>query len=567
MPTRLLRASRAVVRSPRSLVNALLVLLLVVAGTGAWLLLDEDESAAAPATTEVVRGDVVSLVSATGNVTAAEDVGVDFSGGGRLTGVRVSVGDRVRRGDALATVDTADAQEQVDSAEASLRSAQATLRQVTDGPTDADLAARDASVAQAATSVATARRSLRDTRRVAGTARRVAGHQVQRAQRALDEAVADRDRARRDLTARRQDLANAEAREQEACTTGTTTETGPGTVACIQAQAARGAAEQAVSAAEQAVATKEAALPGARDAARSAEQSRTTGNAQRAQSVGTAESSLASARASYGYTVATARQQVQPATDAEVDVAAASVDSALVTLATARRTLRETTLRAPASGTVASVSAAAGEYVGAGGGATATTDAAAEEDGGSASTTSDGFVVLTGIRGLQVEADFSEADVTDLRVGQGASVAFEALDNAGVASGTNATVTAIAPTSVVTDNVVTYLVTATLDDPPGRLRAGQTATLEVVLDEADDAVQVPSSAVTTTGETSTVTVYADGQEEQRTVVVGVVGEATTEILQGLDEGERVVTSSGAGVGGFPSGGLPELPGGGLGGGL
>ena len=87
----------------------------------------------------------------------------------------------------------------------------------------------------------------------------------------------------------------------------------------------------------------------------------------------------------------------------------------------------------------------------------------------------------------------------------------EALDEAGRDSATNAVITSIAPTSTVTDNVVTYEVRAALDDPPARLRIGQTASLEVVLDEADDALLVPSSAITTTGTSSTVDVLVDGR--------------------------------------------------------
>ncbi len=587
MPARLLRS----LRSPRAILNVLLVLVLLVAAGGAYLLLDDDESAAAPATTEVARGNVVSMVSATGNVVAARDVGVDFASGGEVTSVRVDLGDRVRQGQVLATVENADAVDQRDTAQASYDQAAANLRLLTDGATEDDLAAGDASVRQAAATVDSAEQALADARKVERTNRRVYDDQVRGAQRNVAQADDDRARAQDDLATARTALREAEQGERAACAASPDGTTGPGSTACTSAQSATASAEQAVATAETAVTTADTTLDTARDAVTTAEQNRSVGNVQQQQSVGSAASSLGSARASYDYTVATARQAVQPATDAEVDASRAQVDSARISLTSAERGVADTVLRAPADGVVASISGSVGEYTsgsggaagattdggttsgdtgstggdtgGATGGAGATAESSASTSGGAGSSgDATGFVVLTEVDGLQVEADFSEADVSRVALGRGASVSFEALDNAGVDSGTNASITGIAPTSSVADNVVTYEVYATLDAPPKRLKVGQTATLDVVLDEAQDVLQVPTSAVTTTGDTSTVSVVVGGKEEQRTVEVGVEGDATTEILSGLEEGDQVVTSSGGGLGGFPGGELPELPGGG-----
>jgi multidrug efflux pump subunit AcrA (membrane-fusion protein) len=561
-------------KTASGVISACLVLLLVTAGTGAFLLLNDDTSEAAPDTTEVKQGEVISTVSATGNIVSARDVGVDFASGGKLTKVFVKEGDRVRRGQVLATVDTADAEDQVDSAQASLTQAEGALRQLTDGPTDEDLAAQDASVAQAQTSVDNAERALRDARRVASSSRKVADQQVNQAQKAVDNAERDLREARDAEADAEEALSAARAAEQQACAAGAAA------TECTSAQSDTSLAEQTLSTAGQTVTTAEQTLTTNRSTLNSAKQSRTTGDDQQTQSVGSAESSLESARSSYDYTVATARQQLQDPTPGELESARGQVDAAESTLNSARRAVRETTLRSPADGVVSSVSAERGEYVSGGGGAGGTsTDTDTESDSGasggagagasgatSGSTSStSGFVVLTGVRSLQVEADFSEADVTKVRLGEGASVTFEALEGTAV----NATVTGVATTSVVTDNVVTYLVTATLEDPPDKIKIGQTATLDVVLDEVSDALYVPSSAVTTTGNTSTVSVYSGGKETTKTVEVGVVGDSITEIVSGLELGDEVVTSSGGVGSGFPGGDIPAPPGGGgrLGGGL
>lgn len=548
--------------SPRAVLNLALAFVLVAAGTGAVLLLQEEQSAAAPVTTEVTRGTVIATVSATGNVVAARDVGVDFAGAGRLATVRVEVGDEVRRGEVLARLDDAAAVDQRDTARAQLDQARANLRIVTDGPSDADLAASNAAVRQAQASVTAARRSLADVRRVARTNRRVYDQQVRVAEREVDSAETSKRRATTGLTDATADLEKAELAEQSACAASSDDTTGLGTIACVSAQSSVQAAEQAVVSAETALASAAAGLSTALDQLRAAEQTRSIGNAQQTQSVGSAESALRSAEASYDASLATARAQTQGASDAEVAAARAQVDSAEVSLRTAQRAVDDTVLVAPVDGTVAYVDGEVGEYVGGGRtGGSAGSGSSVTATGPAASVGATGFVVLTAVDGLQVRAHFSEADVSQLSPGRGASVAFEALDRVGLDSGTNAEIITIAPTSVVTDNVVTYEVYAALDAPPRQLKIGQTATLDVVLAESTDTLLIPSSAVTTTGATSTVTVYADDEEQEREVEIGVVGDSTTEILSGLAEGEDVVTTGGGGLpGGFPGINLPNLPG-------
>lgn len=544
--------------SPRAVLNIALAFLLVGAGTGAVLLLQEEESSAVPATAEVTRGTVISTVSATGNVVAARDVGVDFASSGTLATVWVEVGDEVRRGEVLATLDSAAAVDQRDAAQAQVDQARANYRIVTEGPSDADLAASNASVRQARTSVASAERSLTDVRRVAKTNRRVYDEQVRVAGRGVDSAETSKKQATTSFKDAETALVQAEQAEQAACAVSTDGSTGPGTSGCVSAQSSVQAAEQALVSAETALTSAAAGLSTARDQLRAAEQTRSIGNAQQTQSVGSAESSLRSAEASYDASLATARAQTQGASDAEVAAARAQVDSAEVSLRTAQRAVDDTVLVAPAVGTVASVDGEVGEYVG--GGSTGGLSTTATAAGSQTSVEATGFVVLTAVDGLQVQADFSEADVSQLSLGRGVSVTFEALDNVGLDTGTNAEIVTIAPTSVVTDNVVTYEVYAALYAPPRRLKVGQTATLDVVLAESADTLVVPSSAVTTTGATTTVTVYVDGEEQEREVEAGVVGDSTTEILSGLVVGEDVVTTGGGGLSGFPGINIPNLPG-------
>ena len=60
---------------------------------------------------------------------------------------------------------------------------------------------------------------------------------------------------------------------------------------------------------------------------------------------------------------------------------------------------------------------------------------------------------------------------------------------------------------------------------------------------AEDVLTVPSSAITTTGRASTVTVLQDGARRTVSVETGLAGNSTTEVRSGLSEGDVVVLSS------------------------
>ena len=161
-----------------------------------------------------------------------------------------------------------------------------------------------------------------------------------------------------------------------------------------------------------------------------------------------------------------------------------------------------------------------------------------------------------------MDLDFPEVDATSLANGQGAVVTLQALPGVSI----NAEVTSVSPFSSVVSNVVEYPVTVALENAPSDLKPGETANVEVIVAEADNALYLPSTAITTRGGTSSVTAVVDGKQQTVAVGVGVVGTSTTQITSGLSEGEEVVlasTNSSTSSTGFPSG--AGFGGGGLGG--
>lgn len=104
--------------------------LVVLAGAafGVRVLLSDDaKSAAAPTTATVDRGPVTAQVATTGTVQPAQTRSLSFTAAGTVESVKVSAGTVVTTGQALASIDDADAAEAVDTARDSVDAAEDAL--------------------------------------------------------------------------------------------------------------------------------------------------------------------------------------------------------------------------------------------------------------------------------------------------------------------------------------------------------------------------------------------------------------------------------------------------------
>ncbi|MGW8724520.1 efflux RND transporter periplasmic adaptor subunit [Streptomyces sp. NPDC055808] len=300
---------------------------------------------------------------------------------------------------------------------------------------------------------------------------------------------------------------------------------------------------------------------------------------------GQASSSTASGSTGGSSTRGSANAASAPVATPTVDPAQLAQAEAQLTQAqnavdAAQRAVDGTTLTAPVAGTVASVSAKTGDTVtGTGGNGTSGTGSGGGSNSGSNSASSSassglsGFVVLTNPSGMQVTADFSEADALKLKPGQAATVTLNAESgtvlNAKVLSVSSLPVSSGSGSggggSSGSGSAVQYAATLAITSPTTDLRTGLSASIQVVTGEASGALSVPTTAVTGTGANRTVTVVkADGTTERTPVTVGLEGDSSDQILSGLSEGEQVqlASVSATGQGGFPSGAFP----GGFGGG-
>jgi multidrug efflux pump subunit AcrA (membrane-fusion protein) len=192
------------------------------------------------------------------------------------------------------------------------------------------------------------------------------------------------------------------------------------------------------------------------------------------------------------------------------------LNNADLALVQARLRLAGTVITAPAAGRVLSVAGTVGSR---------------QSPGGT------GFIVLNGANGVAVRAQFSEADVAHLALGQPARVTLPS--RAG--SELTGRVSGIDPAGTRSGRLVRYGVEIVFDAPPTDLLFGQSATVAVVTASADGVLYAPSAAVRgVDGGRATVTVHTGDGDVPRTVEIGLRGDQYTEIRSGLSEGDLVV---------------------------
>jgi HlyD family secretion protein len=114
-----------------AITNIALIAVAAAGGAFAYTSLGQPVAAhprtAAQRTATIASGTVVTSISSSGNVTAPQNLDINFGASGKITQISVSVGQHVTQGQQLARLDPAAAQAALDTAKAQLAAAQAKL--------------------------------------------------------------------------------------------------------------------------------------------------------------------------------------------------------------------------------------------------------------------------------------------------------------------------------------------------------------------------------------------------------------------------------------------------------
>lgn len=153
----------------------------------------------------------------------------------------------------------------------------------------------------------------------------------------------------------------------------------------------------------------------------------------------------------------------------------------------------------------------------------------------------------------QIKAKVDETDIGNIRIGQEATFTVDAFTDkkftARVSKISQTDVTnswdtsSSASSSSSATSVIYYYVTLDVDDPENLLLPAMTARVVINTADRNDALVVPLSTLKTDAAGSYVLVLKeDGTQETRYVETGIYSDEYVEILSGLSEGERVVST-------------------------
>ncbi|RZJ67649.1 MAG: efflux RND transporter periplasmic adaptor subunit [Flavobacterium sp.] len=178
------------------------------------------------------------------------------------------------------------------------------------------------------------------------------------------------------------------------------------------------------------------------------------------------------------------------------------------------------------------------------------------------------FTIAQDLKQMQVEADVDEADIGNVKQGQRVEFTVDAFPGQTFSG----SVSQVRLNATVTSNVVTYTVIIKADNPDEKLKPGLTATVSIYTMEVKDVLTVEAKALTFTPDEAllkkynaenapnalgdattkpeipdsdtqkTIWIQDDGGIHPQLVKVGVNDGINYEILDGLKDGVKVVTS-------------------------
>jgi HlyD family secretion protein len=141
---------------------------------------------------------------------------------------------------------------------------------------------------------------------------------------------------------------------------------------------------------------------------------------------------------------------------------------------------------------------------------------------------------------VYVQGKVDESDIGKVYLGQPARIKVESFKDKTFYG----KVTKIAPLGVEKDNVTTFEVRVSIDNPGGELKTNMTANAEIILEEHKNALTVPEQAVIYDKDRNAFVEIPDSKQKngRRKVAIkaGISNGTKTELLSGLNPGETVI---------------------------
>jgi HlyD family secretion protein len=141
---------------------------------------------------------------------------------------------------------------------------------------------------------------------------------------------------------------------------------------------------------------------------------------------------------------------------------------------------------------------------------------------------------------VYVKGKVDESDIGKVYLGQPARIKVESFKDKTF----QGKVTRISPMGVEKDNVTTFEVRVSINNPGGELKAEMTANAEIILEEHKNVLQIPEGSILYDKDKKASVEIPDSKakdgKKKIAVNIGISNGAKTELLGGLKEGDQVV---------------------------
>ena len=532
-------ARRRMTMSHAAILLLALLISMTIGYVGYQRLAPSSTPVAAATPIPVRRGTITATVSSSGSMAAVSQAKLAFQSAGRLTELLVKAGDRVKKGDVLAKLDSSDLELQVAQAEVALEQARLKLAQLKEGPKEVEIAAARASYESAVTKyndlkaspkpedISAAEAAVRDAEVALANAQDTLVLTQKSA--TVSKNVRDRENEHNWYEARYGETL-AKFNRGEASQADLDKDYSNLLTAKERLDSARAEAQMALRKAENDVEKAKETLSKAQENLREIKAGPT------ADQLKAAEAAMLTAQSQL-------ETKTQGASATDIATQEVAVRLAEATLNQRKLLLEKAPLIAPFDGVIDSVGVSVGEQV-----------AESKE-----------VMTIVNLNQFRVDARVDETDVSRLAVGQSATVTVDALPDQRM----TAHVAFIGAIPTTSQGVVTYPITLELDPTEVPIRPGMTANVAVEVTRRENVLLVPNRAIRTQGRNRTVEVMVNGKTEQRVVTIGLSNDQYTEVLNGLQEGDVVLipaTTTAAprvggpgGLGGMGIGGPMPMP--------
>jgi HlyD family secretion protein len=231
------------------------------------------------------------------------------------------------------------------------------------------------------------------------------------------------------------------------------------------------------------------------------------------------QSTLTQAKATIDQRTAELALKKAQARTSDIELAQADIISAEGQLQLAQSKYDNTIIKAPSDGTITKIDVKVGEL----------TSALKQA------------MVLQDISNIYLEANINEANIASVSIGMPIDITFDAFGSDKIFDGH---ITKIDPSSTVSSGVVNYKITANVEQVSD-IRPGMTANMTIKIKEKDHVLAVPSRAILVNKEgvksIRIVTNTKTKKYKESTITTGIEGDGgLTEVTSGLLEGEEYI---------------------------